>query len=213
MGLDQYLLAKLYVGANYDHNGVSGSVHLTKQPMKFTREEGYVPAPDSEKEDIVHLNGDGLKKLSSLEFSAAYWRKANMIHKFFVDTLAEGNDDCSEMFVPRDVLVDLLAKCKLVMAHIEAAGTEEGMVQNGYTMEKGEDGEYTKTPIMEPGTVYKADMSFCAKILPTTDGFFFGSTAYDQWYVMDIQETIEQLEAILNDELFNNCDFLYQASW
>ena len=65
---------------------------------------------------------------------------------------------------------------------------------------------------MEEGTIYPgAEMA--AVLLPTESGFFFGSTEYDQWYVMDIENTIEQLEKVLNDPQFDSCSFFYHASW
>ena len=51
-----------------------------------------------------------------------------------------------------------------------------------------------------------------ANLLPTQEGFFFGSYEYDEWYFKDIQDTIEQLERILN-EYPHEWDFTYQSSW
>ena len=39
-----------------------------------------------------------------------------------------------------------------------------------------------------------ADHSKAAAILPTTDGFFFGSTEYDEWYFDNLEHTKEVLE-------------------
>jgi len=48
--------------------------------------------------------------------------------------------------------------------------------------------------------------------LPTTDGFFFGSTDYEQWYKDNLQLTITQIEKVLAS--FNdNWSFEYQSSW
>lgn len=49
-------------------------------------------------------------------------------------------------------------------------------------------------------------------VLPTQGGFFFGSTAYDESYRYDMEETVKQLTAIL-DEPDDQGDFLYSASW
>ena len=48
-------------------------------------------------------------------------------------------------------------------------------------------------------------------LLPTIQGFFFGSTEYDEYYYSDIDETIEILENVLNCD--NNIKFEYRASW
>ena len=39
----------------------------------------------------------------------------------------------------------------------------------------------------------------CEDILPTEDGFFFGSTAYDKYYLDDINDTIKKLEKVVED--------------
>jgi hypothetical protein len=58
----------------------------------------------------------------------------------------------------------------------------------------------------------KADSSLAAYLLPSTDGFFFGSTEYDEYYFNDIDETIEQLERILK-KVPKEWDFTYRSSW
>ena len=49
-------------------------------------------------------------------------------------------------------------------------------------------------------------------LLPPQEGFFFGSYEYDEYYWQDIQDTIDQLEKILN-EYPQDWDFKYQSSW
>lgn len=52
--------------------------------------------------------------------------------------------------------------------------------------------------------------SRASEVLPTTAGFFFGSTEYDEWYYKDLQHTLE----IVNRCLASKFDyFTYQASW
>ena len=43
-----------------------------------------------------------------------YWRKANAIHKWFVDNIQDGNDDCGDYEVSKEQLEELLRVCKLV---------------------------------------------------------------------------------------------------
>lgn len=52
------------------------------------------------------------------------------------------------------------------------------------------------------------DHSKAEELLPTQEGFFFGSTEYDECYFDDLQDTINQLKDIDKDELYT-----YQASW
>jgi len=59
-----------------------------------------------------------------VEYSAIYWRKANQIHGYFVNTFAEGNDECQIIPVPREGLVKLLEICA---ALLDTRSTEMAM--------------------------------------------------------------------------------------
>jgi len=109
---------------------------------------------------------------ATLQVQVAYWRKANQIHKWFVDHVQDGNDNCEEYRVTRDQLQLLLDNCKLVLINKEEA----------------------------------------PNLLPPQEGFFFGSYEYDEFYWQDIQDTIDQIEKILN-EYPEEWDFQYQSSW
>jgi hypothetical protein len=50
-------------------------------------------------------------------------------------------------------------------------------------------------------------------LLPTQDGFFFGSTDYNYWYFRDLRYTQRILEKILKPTTLNNWEFIYEASW
>jgi hypothetical protein len=96
MGLDMYLNGRIYVGANYEHSNVTGSVNL-----KRNNQEIDIP----------------LDKVVSVELDLGYWRKANAIHKYFIDNCADGNDDCSKVIIERSDLENLLDLCKKVSSH------------------------------------------------------------------------------------------------
>ena len=54
----------------------------------------------------------------------------------------------------------------------------------------------------------------CAtKIMPTSSGFFFGSTEYDEWYFQDLRNTIEQVGEILETTDFVNEVVEYTEWW
>lgn len=93
MGLDMYLSKKIFIGANFEHLNVKGSIHITKNgrevPINFNR-------------------------VSSITEEVMYWRKANQIHNWFVDNVQDGNDDCKEYTVSREDLEELLSVCKEV---------------------------------------------------------------------------------------------------
>ena len=58
-----------------------------------------------------------------------------------------------------------------------------------------------------------ADATKARELLPTTSGFFFGETDYDEWYHDGVKHTSEMLEMLLSNPKFEDCDFDYQSSW
>ena len=114
------------------------------------------------------------KKVESIRVEAGYWRKANAIHKWLIDTCASGDDDCREFEVSREQLKRLLCITKEVLK----------------------------------------DNIKAAKLLPTGDGFFFGSTAYDECYYGDLKSTVKILEECLDEKEYPaKWCFCYEASW
>lgn len=61
--------------------------------------------------------------------------------------------------------------------------------------------------ILENKDVEKAE-----ELLPTTSGFFFGSTDYDEYYFEDLEYTQKVLTKLMNDAP-EDWDFYYRASW
>lgn len=51
------------------------------------------------------------------------------------------------------------------------------------------------------------------ELLPTTEGFFFGSTDYDEWYFNGLKKTENLIQSYLRSPRFKNYDFYYQSSW
>ena len=110
------------------------------------------------------------KKVKYIIEEAGYWRKANAIHKWFVDNCQDGVDDCRDAYVGFNDLQALLDLCRIVII----------------------------------------DKSKAEQLLPSTSGFFFGNTEYDEWYYNDIQNTIEILEKALEDK---DGEYYYSSSW
>ena len=48
-------------------------------------------------------------------FPIITWRKANAIHKFFVDEVQDGNDNCERHYVPRETLEELLDRITTIL--------------------------------------------------------------------------------------------------
>lgn len=66
--------------------------------------------------DIVSLAG--LENVATdiyganVEVTCAYWRKANQIHKWFVDNVQNGEDDCDTYYVSHEKLGELRETCR-----------------------------------------------------------------------------------------------------
>lgn len=62
----------------------------------------------------------------------------------------------------------------------------------------------------------KEDHSLADELLPTQAGFFFGSLAYDEWYFMQLDRTINILSEVIEFMQGKNAssyEVIYQASW
>lgn len=54
------------------------------------------------------------------------------------------------------------------------------------------------------------------ELLPTTPGFFYGSTDYDEWYFKGLEHTVASLDRVLKiwEEQKDRCiTFYYTSSW
>ena len=134
----------------------------------------------------------------------ASWRKANHIHKWFVDNVQDGEDDCGIYEVTKERFEKLRCICKEVLA---ASKLVPGKIKNGYRYVNGKE-----IPVYEDGK-YIEDPSVARVLLPTQDGFFFGGTEYDQWYYQDVKDTVEIIEKVLAKTEFEHEIVMYSSSW
>lgn len=56
-----------------------------------------------------------------------------------------------------------------------------------------------------------SDHSLADEMLPTSTGFFFGSTEYDEWYFRDLEWTVALIDKALT--MPDNWTFEYGSSW
>ena len=99
MGLDMYLTRKSYV-KNWSEDGTGYQVTVTK--------------------DGQACGIDG-SRVSYVIEDYGYWRKANAIHKWFVENVQDGNDDCGTYHVSKEQFQQLIADCQAVLADVEKA--------------------------------------------------------------------------------------------
>lgn len=189
MGLDMYLKARLYIGGwNHGSEAERSRFSAVLTAAGFPREAVSDGAP-----------------YAGLEVCVAYWRKANAIHRWFVENVQEGEDDCRSYYVGRDKLEELVGVCRKVLAVAEIS---EGQPVHGGTSWSPQEGR--QDHFVEGRALLNGEA--VAEILPTASGFFFGSTDYDEWYLQDVEETIEQIERTLR-LMPDQHDFEYRASW
>ncbi len=112
MGLDMYLVKKMYVG------------NKEREKLKISGISGINPA-----------------KVNEITEEGMYWRKANAIHKWFVDNVQDGKDDCKEYYVDEEQLKKLSALVDKVLADHSLA-KELLPAQEGYFFGGTEYDEY-----------------------------------------------------------------------
>ena len=182
MGLDMHLEKRTYV-KNWEH-------HSPEERHNITIKKGGKKHP--------HIKPD---RVSNIVEEVAYWRKANHIHKWFVDNVQDGQDDCRDYYVDREQLKELVDLCKQVNEIIKKAPKKTIQIVTGWQGGKEIKGDHE---------VYDITSTEIEELLPTQSGFFFGGTEYDDWYIKDNENTIKMLEPLLEEE---GGDFYYSSSW
>lgn len=92
MGLDMYLTAKLHT-SEYSNAEFYNEVDKVNVPWPVT--------------DISPYNDSYM-----MSKDVVYWRKANAIHKWFVDNCQGGVDDCRSAYVSLEKLTELRDLCR-----------------------------------------------------------------------------------------------------
>jgi len=134
MGLDMYLTREVYIGADWEHNGITGKVTLKRGGVPITVNSG---------------------KISEITEGFAYWRKANAIHRWFVDNVQDGEDECGTHYVYREHFESLLKDVNEVLADHSKANailpSQSGFFFGGIEYDEWyfKDLEYTKKVVLE----------------------------------------------------------------
>jgi hypothetical protein len=98
MGLDMTLTKTIYIGGDYQHNKVTGSINILQdgKPIKVD-----------------------LEKVTYIQEKAIYWRKANAIHSWFVSEVQDGEDECRPHDVSFKQLTELSTLCQRTIDQLQ----------------------------------------------------------------------------------------------
>jgi len=108
MGLDMYLYVEEYVSRKDWSDADRDKDNQAFSDIVSSLKLADVVEPDS---------WTGL----TVQIPVGYWRKANAIHAWIVDTFADGEDVCQQIFIPRGGMEELRTLCANVLAHPEKA--------------------------------------------------------------------------------------------
>lgn len=118
MGLDMYLTAKRYL---------SEYTEADKEIINVIKAE--------------QIDGMGDMTPKEICCRAMYWRKANAIHRWFVEHVQEGVDDCREYELESGKLRELESLCLTVLKE-RGKATEKLPPQEGFFFGKAEVDDY-----------------------------------------------------------------------
>ena len=182
MGLDMYLTRRTYV-KNWDH---------------MSKEERHSVTVKRNNKKHPYIDP---KKVCYIIEDVAYWRKANAIHKWFVDNVQDGEDECKPHYVEMSQLKELYDLCVEINEYFEKNG-DKGLEK------------FAEERLPTQGGFFFGDTSY------NTD------ENGDNWYMEGIKETIEQLKPLIDLEKeleekyekgeirrLDYPEYQYQSSW
>lgn len=131
----------------------------------------------------TQMYGKGRKRFEHVSYitcKVGYFRKANAIHKYFLDRC--GYSDSFDDVNGRDLfpsVVDILELKEICLQLLGLTG--------------------------------KKFKEMAKELLPTAEGFFWGSLEYDRWYRRDLREFVKMVNKLhLHDP---NVTVIYNADW
>lgn len=129
-------------------------------------EMGITPTEES---PSIHLYkaGEGYK----IEPTIYYWRKANAIHRWFVEKAQNGVDECQHSLVHPELLLDLIEKCEEITLDHSKTGLLQ--TQGGFFFGSTEYDEWYFRDIEETAKGLKAAVEIAA---PKASHFVYHSS-------------------------------------
>lgn len=207
MGLDMYLIRRVRRNKKdlnkYSDYKYRSYYNKNGEEIGFEFQEWHKYSDDDKK----NLIKESSKIVDT--YDLAYWRKANQIHKWFVDNVQNGEDNCDDYKVKTSDIKKLYNLCNKLLDKIVLV---DARIPNGCEYKTNAKGESIKEYHYIDGKTIK-DPGVCKDLLPTQDGFFFGSTDYDQYYYEDLVYTRDRLKEILDEYDISKEDIYYTSSW
>lgn len=201
--IDNYIkrIKEAIIDGNLRNSNIIPSLRdYVKDKMVYHWYYDTISPETSDKELLDFLKG--LKK-SFYPHEDVYFRKANFVYRFFQPYLVD-----EECIVTKDMVHVLLAKTDKVIAAAKA----EGVINQNDELDKrfffcndywemGEDAvELERKRVdKEIENMPREWVKVAEAELPTTSGFFFGSTEYGVYYLEDILSCKKQFTKLLAD--------------
>ena len=101
MGLDMYLTGKRYISNSFNEGDGDKAAAIQQLFPELSGKQGRW--------------GDS-SPVKEVQIEAGYWRKANAIHRWFVQNVQGGEDECKPHYVSREQLIELKKLCEKVLA-------------------------------------------------------------------------------------------------
>ena len=73
--------------------------------------------------------------------------------------------------------------------------------------------KYNLVNLLEDCETVLENKKLANTLMPTKSGFFFGNTEYDETYFWQLEDTIKQLEKVINETDWDNEDIFYFEWW
>lgn len=187
MGLDMYL----YRVRKMKNHTFADVIEIAKNYDEDDEEQ------TEKMKEYLQQNSYGDYKWISFFKEVAYWRKVNCVHNWFVENVQNGRDECGYYSVSKEKIEELLDIVKTVYESLNGKALIEKTSKNGHKVKVFKD----------------IDTEKARELLPTTEGFFFGDTKYNEYYFENLKDTIAILTEILIDFNFENNYLVYHSSW
>ena len=73
--------------------------------------------------------------------------------------------------------------------------------------------EVTKADLQDAIDILQESLDTKEPLMRPTSGFFFGSTAVDEWYWKDVEKTLDTFNALMEETDFKKERLVYSSSW